>query len=127
MLLRHDDRDNLGHYDGDWLPGYMARHRAEVIEDDRAKHVVRGPRNVSACNSQREPGHTILRERLIAHLAQATARGELAWLNMASECRKRPSWLAVEADAGMLDEEDDGGYAGGEEEEDFEADDLGEA
>jgi hypothetical protein len=100
MLLRNDGRDNLGHYPSDWLPGYLARHRAEVLEGDRSRHVVRGPRNVSACKSQREPGHAVLRERLIQHYAQASLRGELAWLKPAAESRTRVRWQEAEGDAG---------------------------
>ena len=101
ILLRHDRRDTMGHYEADWLDGYLARHRVETLEGDRAKHVVRGPRNLTGARSQLEPGHTVLREQLITHLAQATARAELRWLRTFESARPKMGWLDAEEAAGL--------------------------
>ena len=80
ILLRHDKRDKHGHGNtgADWLPATRAKERLDT-EAERSKHVVRGPRNVGH-GGQREPGHAVLRERLIAHFGQAMRRREAAWL-----------------------------------------------
>ena len=79
----------------------------ETLEGDRAKHVTRGPRNLSGARSQLEPGHTVLREQLITHLAQAAARSELHWLRTFEGARPKLTWAEAEAEAGIAPEEDE--------------------
>ena len=91
ILLRYDDRDTMGHFQADWAPERALLERA-ADWDARCRAVVRAPYNKSAANSQREPGHTILREQLITHFAQAKLRGEVWWLHTRAHARPRPTW-----------------------------------
>ena len=108
ILLRHDGRDTMGHYDTDWCTrggdDMVAR---EDIWAERCKHVVRAPHNESSCNSQREPGHVTLREKLITHFGVARARYELAWPKTAAHARPRMPWSEAEANLGYFDDEED--------------------
>ena len=104
MLLRHDDRHTMGHFPEDWDSAMQQRCQTW---DERCKHVVRAPSNRSAANSQREPGHVVLRERLIAHFAHASAKGEVSWLQTMAKARPRVGWEEAEQCAGLLDEDDE--------------------
>ena len=108
ILLRHDGRDTIGHYDTDWCTrGDPTLAQREDVWAERCKHVVRGPHNESACNSQREAGHAVLREQLIAHFGVAKARRELAWPKPATHARPRMNWQEAEADLGYFDEDEE--------------------
>ena len=48
-----------------------------------------------------------LRERLIAHFAHASAKGEVSWLQTMAKARPRVGWEEAEQCAGLLDEDDE--------------------
>ena len=100
ILLRHDKLNTVGYNRADWVPAREVIDRCN-IEGDRAKHTVRGPRNMSGTASQREAGHSILREELIAHYAHLCKRREVGWLRTGAEVRARPGFLEAEANAGI--------------------------
>ena len=115
IILRHDERDTLGHDDQEWWRHGSAHMNTRLdVWRDRGTHVVRGPRNVSAANSQREPGHVKLREQLITHFGQALARKELCWPKTAAQARPRMHWSEVEAALNMLGDDDDHGDGAGD-------------
>ena len=104
MLLRIDEFDTMGHLSTDWCTHKQLAPRADEWEQ-RCKHVVRGPRNRSACNSQREPGHAALREDLITHFGHAEKLGQNAWLRMAHDARPAGTWQ--QAEMGLWDSDGD--------------------
>ena len=87
MLLQYDRLHTIGRRPADWVPAHVYRQR-EAVDVDRSKHVVRAPAPKSV-PAQAELGFFTLREALITHYAQATAKRELGWLRPASEVRSR--------------------------------------
>ena len=75
------------------------------VEHQRARHVIRAPRNSGKSAAGLESGHESLREALIVHYAQMRKAKSVKWLRTASDAR--PSHPFDEDDEGEGEDDED--------------------
>ena len=104
MLLKYDKLDTLGSLQSDWVPAKEVAER-DHVEHQRARHVIRAPRNSGKSAAGLESGHESLREALIVHYAQMRKAKSVKWLRTASDAR--PSHPFDEDDEGEGEDDED--------------------